>query len=583
MNARSQDTQEFIDQEVARKTSQLRSQMQTQREELLDIIKELESVTVSQRATINQMCAEAHYYGTVLYLQDKPDLSSFQYQDTVVVIDPKSNLYGQSGKIVSNNPVISEDGEVLVEIMNKDETTAPFSIGLLNPPEIRLAAKSDGRFAVINIDGKPWEVQHPLDGRIAIGDTVKVYERTKQISGVDLAAIPELSGPVVRVSSITPMGIEVEDKGEKKLIQNPKKLAIKSNDKIVLDHGSSIAIAILPKDASQRYKIATNLDVSWDSIGGLAEAKQQCRDTIELPFVKAELFTFYKIKKSKGAILYGPPGCGKTLIGQACAASLARTHNKNVSESGLIYVKGPELLSKWVGETEADVRDLFERGRNHYREHGYPAIVIMDEADALIPQRGTRRSSDISDTIVPMFLGEMDGVDVEQTKMNPIVFALTNRVDTLDPAFVRRFSVKINVGRPNLEAALDILRIQTSELPFQREENREMTLMVITQDIFSKTRLLYRINNEHEFCFSDVINGSMISDIVACAKLIALHEDDQAGTQTGVSLEHLRKAIHRIYAEQQGLNHSYDLWDFADKHGIQHQDLKFERCFGAAT
>lgn len=143
--------------------------------------------------------------------------------------------------------------------------------------------------------------------------------------------------------------------------------------------------------------------MSWDDVGGLEVAKQELKSALEFPFLYPHLFDHYNIEGLRGVLLYGPPGCGKTLLARVCAYSIAKIHGKQAIDSAYIYVKSPEILDKWVGNTEREIRELFERGRKHYREHGYKAILAIDEADAIMPQRGTRRSSDISDTIVPMF------------------------------------------------------------------------------------------------------------------------------------------------------------------------------------
>jgi len=262
---------------------------------------------------------------------------------------------------------------------------------------------------------------------------------------------------------------------------------------------------------------------------------------------------------------------------------MGNVHGKDIRESGYIFVKGPEILSKWVGNTETEIRELFERGRRHYRQHGYKGILAIDEADAVLPQRGTRRSSDVSDTIVPMFLGEMDGIDAVQTEENPIVILMTNRADILDPAVTRagRISKHIKVERPTEMTAIDILEIHTKGVPFQ-DEDKLSALAIATSDLFSKGRLLYRVNNEHDFTLGDAVNGAMLEALAESAKMIALHRDISNGTKTGIVTEDFRAAIVKLQRQQKGINHSFDLQDFAEKHGIQAKDMQVDRCFGAA-
>lgn len=272
-----------------------------------------------------------------------------------------------------------------------------------------------------------------------------------------------------------------------------------------------------------------------------------------------------------------------TLLARAAATAIAKIHGKESVDSGYIYVKSPEILEKWVGNTEAEIRELFERGRRHYREHGYKGILAFDEADAIMPQRGTRRSSDVSDTIVPMFLGEMDGIDEQQTRENPIVILMTNRADILDPAVTRpgRISKHIKIDRPTEMTAIDILEIHSRKTPFQDHNNKMAIMAIAVSDLFSKSRLLYRVNNEHDFTMGDAVNGAMLEALAESAKMIALHRDLGNGTKSGVIIDDFREAVKRMYRDQRGLNHSFDLQDFAENHGLQPASIQIERCFGA--
>jgi proteasome-associated ATPase len=203
---------------------------------------------------------------------------------------------------------------------------------------------------------------------------------------------------------------------------------------------------------------------------------------------------------------------------------------------GYIYVKSPEILNKWVGNTELEIRELFERARRHYREHGYKAILAFDEADAIMPQRGTRLTSSIADTIVPMFLGEMDGIDSKQTEENPIVVLLTNRPDTRprsDSAGPHQPPHQDRAARRDV--SIDVLGIHTKKIPFADDEEPMAILAVTASDVFSKTRLLYRVNNEHDFTMGDCVNGAMLENIAQIAKMNALHRDLAEGTKTGVA------------------------------------------------
>jgi transitional endoplasmic reticulum ATPase len=199
-----------------------------------------------------------------------------------------------------------------------------------------------------------------------------------------------------------------------------------------------------------------------------------------------------------------------------------------------------------------------------------------------MPQRGMRRSSDIADTLVPMFLGEMQGVDDQQNKENPLIILMSNRPDMLDPAITRpgRISHHIKVERPSEQTAVDILDIHTKDMPIQG--NRDILLATTASDLFSKSRLLYRINNEHDFTMGNACNGAMLESLASTAALICARRNIEEGKMEGITLVDFRNAVDEIYRQQNGLNHSYDLQDFAESLGIQAQNMNYERCFGAA-
>lgn len=568
------DQQQLIEREVQRR---LASEQRRHNEEVVrlhEIVSEQQEKLLQQNSLIQRLTGEALTFGTVYTLNNEADPSCFAVEDSVIVTDSASQHYQRTGRILpTEGQAISDDG--LLWVVLSDESTVQFRLD-----QVKLIEKADGTSAVVAVDGKFWEVKGVPDLDIKTGDLVKIMAESRQIvakSEYDLDM-----GPICSVSAVTADGVELADKGEKRLVQNPKGVALEEGDRVCVDPSMVIVTKKLLKDPRERYKLHNDLNITWDQIGGLDEAKQTVRDLLELPFQQPELYAHYKMRRPAGVLFYGPPGCGKTLFAKAVAKALAELHGGEAISSAFIFVKSPEILDKWVGNTEAEIRNLFERARRHHREHGYPAVLAFDEADAIMPQRGTRRSSDVADTIVPMFLGEMDGIDDEQTRCNPIVILMTNRVEVLDPAIIRpgRISHHIKIDRPNEYAALDILGIHSGNVPF--EDKKDAVLAVAASDIFSKTRLLYRVNNEHSFTLGDAVNGAMLEHVVEEAKLLALHRDIVNKTQTGVGVNDFRTAINKIYKQQQGLNHSYDLADFAEKKHIQAKDMEVTRCFGAA-
>lgn len=564
------ENEEFIEQEVQRRIAKQTRQSNSEIESLRLALDKCKNVLATQNELLSKFTTEPFYYGVLLENNNRPDLSLFHVGDEVTVTNLSSPFYNQTGKITD----LKQSGVIVVMFSNM--ATAEFDISVTG--NVKLSNKSDGTYAVVLADGQPWEVKASFDPTLKPGDCVKIAYGAKQIVGKG----EEFSvGPICKVVSVTQSGIEIEEKGERRRVINPKKLPILEGDRVSVDSTFFFITAKLPKICGDQYRLKTNLNVSWDDIGGLDEPKAQIREAIELPYQQPELFAHYSMKKSAGCLLFGPPGCGKTLLVKAAATSTARIHGKEPSEAGVTFIKSPELLNRYIGNTEEAIRVIFERERQFFRDNGYPSILAFDEFEAIAPQRGTRRSSDIDSTIVPMFLGEMDGVDSEQTRCNPIVFLMTNRPDSLDPAIIRhdRISMHIKVNRPDVDTSLDILKIHASKIPFQDGTNPEMILSIVVQDIFSKTKLIYRINNELDFTFGDMVNGAMLSAIVEQAKMNALRMDLKNGTTSGVNLDHFRQAVQQIYNQQNGLNHTYDLDDFGERHGIQVSKMNVDRCF----
>jgi proteasome-associated ATPase len=573
-----------VEREVQRRVARQSRQHIEEITELRSVIEQCKSDLIRQHNIINRLASDPLAFGYLLKVHNFVDPLCFKTNDEILVIDQDSPHFQKGGRIISglnNTPVVDEHGCVCVRLV--DETEISMSIGIegKSPAQVRLTQKKDGTYAVVQIDGKPWEVQGVPDLNLKVGDAVKVKPDNKAI----IEKAYELSaGPICHVVAVLEDCVEVAHKGDKFLVYNPNNLNLEEGDRIATDASLFSVVKKLPQDARNKYKITADLGSTWDDIGGLDSAKQELRDALELPYMHPDLFKHYNVEALRGVLLYGPPGCGKTLLARVAAWSVANTHGKQASDTGYIYVKAPEILDKWVGNTEREIRELFERARRHFREHGYKAILAFDEADAIMPQRGTRRSSDVADTIVPMFLGEMDGIDSQQTMENPIVILMTNRADVLDPAVTRpgRISRHIKVERPNETSAIDILRIHSQKIPFIKEEEKDVIFAITVTDFFSKTRLLYRVNNEHDFTLGDCVNGAMLSNIAEIAKMNALHRDLDEKTKTGVSLDDFRLAVQKVFRQQRGINHSYDLHDFAERLGIQSSNMQIERCFGAA-
>ena len=344
-----------------------------------------------------------------------------------------------------------------------------------------LGTNDDGTVDVFSGGRKMRVALHP---EIELGELQRGHEVVLNESlNVVLARSAELSGEVVTLKEV------LEDKrralivgraDEERVVELAESLIgekLRSGDTILMDSRTGLLLEKLPRPEVEELVLEEVPDISYDDVGGLDSQIEAITDAVELPFLHRELFIEHKLPAPKGILLYGPPGCGKTLIAKAVANSLAKkvaevTGDKN-AKSYFLNIKGPELLNKYVGETERQIRLVFQRAREK-SEEGMPVIVFFDEMDSLFRTRGTGISSDMESTIVPQLLAEIDGVE---TLKNVIVIGASNREDLIDPAILRpgRLDVKIKIERPNEEAAAQIFgRYLTADLPLDEEEVKSL-------------------------------------------------------------------------------------------------------------
>ena len=335
-------------------------------------------------------------------------------------------------------------------------------------------------------------------------------------------------------------------------------------------------------------------DIRYEDIGGLETQIERIVDAVELPFLHASLYAEYSLKAPKGILLYGPPGCGKTLIAKAVANSIARK-TKELSGQGsgtsyFINIKGPELLNKYVGETERQIRTIFERARQR-AEAGSPVIIFFDEMDALFRTRGTGISSDVENTIVAQLLSEIDGVEGLE---HVIVIGASNREDMIDPAILRpgRLDVKIRIDRPDFEAAKQIFaKYLTTDVPIHESEvtSGQALSDVVTRLIDQTVTAMYDKSEKNLFLevtyasgekeilyFSDFNSGAMIENIVSRAKKEAI-KDEIATGERGIKLAHLLKATHEEFQDNEDLPNTTNPDDWAKISGRKGQQIVYMR------
>lgn len=351
-------------------------------------------------------------------------------------------------------------------------------------------------------------------------------------------------------------------------------------DHLLYDPRSGYVIEKLPKSEAEELVLEEVPDVDYSHIGGLQKEIEQVRDAVELPFLHPQLFAEYKLSAPKGVLLYGPPGCGKTLIAKAVANSIAKKLGHLTGKqirSYFLHVKGPELLNKYVGESERQVREVFKKAKERASE-GHPVIVFFDEMDALFRTRGTGISSDVESTIVPQFLSEIDGVE---RLRNVIVIGASNRQDLIDPAVLRagRLDVKVKVSRPDATAARDIFsKYVTPDLPFDQDELQRHggdARALVESLIGTTVDAMYATSEENKFIevtyangekeilyFKDFASGALIEGIVSRAKKYAVKRAI-AQEGRGIRSEDLIRAIREEFKEHEDLPNTTNPDDWA--------------------
>jgi proteasome-associated ATPase len=370
---------------------------------------------------------------------------------------------------------------------------------------------------------------------------------------------------------------------------------IRAGDSLLVDTRTSYAFERIPKSEVEELVLEEVPDVQYEDIGGLGKQIEMIRDAVELPYLHQDLFAEHKLRAPKGILLYGPPGCGKTLIAKAVASSLARKVAERTGtaegRSYFLNIKGPELLNKYVGETERHIRLVFQRAREKASE-GTPVIVFFDEMDSLFRTRGSGVSSDVENTIVPQLLSEIDGVESLE---NVIVIGASNREDMIDPAILRpgRLDVKIKIERPDAEAAREILsKYLTADLPLHHDDLQEhngdphATVAAMVQRgverMYTETddnrflEVTYANGDKEILYFKDFNSGAMLENIVSRAKKMAIKDFLDTG-QKGIRVQHLLVACVDEFRENEDLPNTTNPDDWARISGKKGERIVYIR------
>ncbi len=439
---------------------------------------------------------------------------------------------------------------------------------------------------------------------LKLGDEVILNESMVLVDSRD----PESSGEIVRVKEVLDGGsraVVVGRADEERVVEMAKGLhdsGLRSGDSVRVDERSGILLERLPRPEVEDLVLEQIPNETYEDVGGLDREIEMIVDAVELPFMHKELFSLYELPAPKGILLYGPPGCGKTLIAKAVANSLAlkvaEVTGDHAARSYFLNIKGPELLNKYVGETERQIRLVFQRAREK-SEQGWPVIVFFDEMESLFRTRGTGISSDMESTIVPQLLAEIDGVE---TLQNVIVIGASNREDLIDPAILRpgRLDVKIKIKRPDEVAAAQIFsRYLTADLPVDTDlidslgggdqdkalkamTDEAVAAMYSTQEANQFLEVTYQNGEKEVLYFKDFASGAMIENIVRRAKKLAIKRD-LAGGVKGLQVEDLLTAVRQEFREHEDLPNTTNPDDWAKISGKKGERIVYVRTLAPDT
>ena len=451
--------------------------------------------------------------------------------------------------------------------------------------------------------------QNPKPGQEVLlsGETMNIVGVLDEESSGEVVSLKEVMEDKTRAVVIG----KGDDERVLELSESLKNQPLKPGDTLLANLRSNILLERLPKSEVEDLILEEILDITYENVAGLDTQIEQIRDAVELPFLHRDLFSEHKLPAPKGILLYGPPGCGKTLIAKAVANSLAQSlklSGEAKANSSFINIKGPELLNKYVGETERQIRLIFQRAREKSKD-GHPVVIFFDEMESLFRMRGTGISSDMESTVVPQLLSEIDGLE---SLKNVIVIGASNREELIDPAILRpgRLDVKIKIERPDEQAAQAIFACYlVEELPIAESEiekegggdkakaiqsmiEKTVTSMYSTEEENNFLEVTYLNGDKEVMYYKDFSSGAMIENIVRRAKKLAIKrylkvkdefEDssekipDEISSSRGICLEDLLLAVSQEFKEHEDLPNTTNPDDWAKISGKKGQRISFVR------
>ena len=501
------------------------------------------------------------------------------------VVDLKGELAGTISRNERLSGTLREAKEQIESLRSDIErlTGTPNTYGVV------VQHNDDETFDVLS-SGRKFRVTTGPD--VDAADVVAGAEVTLNESMVIIAARhPDTMGDIGTIRELLDDGIRVvvtaraDEDTVCTLSDGLRGTKLRIGDRVRIDTRSGLVLEVLGRPDVDELLLEVVPDVTYDDIGGLDTQISAIADAVELPFLHADLFAEHRLPAPKGVLLYGPPGCGKTLIAKAVANSLAKKVAASIGEdkgrSYFVNIKGPELLNKYVGETERQIRLVFERAREKSDE-GWPVIVFFDEMDSMFRTRGTGVSSDMESTVVPQLLAEIDGVEGLE---NVIVIGATNREDLIDPAILRpgRLDVKIRIDRPDAHAARQVfLRYLNEEIPLGEGET-------VDQMVSAAVDEMYRVDDDNRFLevtyangdkevlyFKDFASGAMIENIVRRAKKSAVKRVIDGGSR-GITSDDLISAVRSECTEHEDLPNTTNPDDWAKVSGRKGERIVFIR------